>query len=94
MGCMGTASGNGHTQPRTDPYFRRLLFAHQDSLYRQVLTHPDTYRLQILYVQIDRDRHNHPHFHTYAYHADPQLYFYPASVVKLPLACLALEKAE
>lgn len=92
MGCMGTASGTGHAQPRTDPYFRRLLFAHQDSLYRQVLTHPDTYRLQILYVQIDRDRHNRPHFHTYAYHADPQLYFYPASVVKLPLACLALEK--
>ncbi|MBX5438706.1 MAG: serine hydrolase [Thermoflavifilum sp.] len=56
------------------------------------MTHPDSYRLQILYVQINRDAHNFPHFRTYAYHADPDAYFYPASTVKLPLACLALEK--
>ena len=81
-----------HAQPRTDRLLRQLLFNNADSLFHHVITHADTYRLQILYVQINRDAHNRPHFHTYAYHADPDAYFYPASTVKLPLACLALEK--
>lgn len=89
---MSMFSAVGQTSSRANAWFQQLLFAHPDSLFQEVISHPDTYRLQILYVQIQRDAHNRPQFHTYAYHADPQQYFYPASTVKLPLACLALEK--
>lgn len=63
-----------------------------DPVFREVITHPDNYRLQIIYTQIDRDEKNRPHFTHYYFHYDPDLYFNPASMVKLPLAALALEK--
>lgn len=80
------------TQPRTDEFLSRLLAANGDSLFQRVLRQPDNYRLQIIYTQINRDRNNRPSFTNYFFHCDPQLYFNPASMVKLPLAVLALEK--
>jgi hypothetical protein len=59
---------------------------------QHVVSHPDLFGLQIIYTQIDRDVRNHPHFNTFSFHADPNRYFYPASLVKLPVAALALEK--
>lgn len=53
---------------------------------------PASYRCQIIYTQIDRDAHNNPSFHHYYFNYDPDLYFNPASIVKLPLAFLSLEK--
>lgn len=53
---------------------------------------PESYRLQIIYTQINRDKNNTPHFKNYYFHYDPQQYFNPASLVKMPLAFLALEK--
>ena len=58
----------------------------------QVLSHPATYQLQIIYTQINRDAHNVPHFTRHTYHVNPRQYFNPASLVKLPTALLALEK--
>lgn len=58
----------------------------------RVMSSPDQYEVQILYVQIDRDKSNKPHFREYHYNADPTRYFYPASTVKFPVAVLALEK--
>jgi hypothetical protein len=60
--------------------------------YQSVVSHYDRYYLQILYTQIDRDHNNRPHFTHFAFHVNPKLYFYPASLVKLPMAALALEK--
>jgi hypothetical protein len=60
--------------------------------YRVVAEHPDRYNLQIIYTQIDRDARNRPHFNHFFYRVDPKDYFYPASLVKLPVAALALEK--
>ncbi|HVF96696.1 MAG TPA: serine hydrolase, partial [Flavisolibacter sp.] len=53
---------------------------------------PDTYRLQVIYTQITRDKKNRPTFTNYFFHYDPALYFNPASMVKMPLAFLSLEK--
>jgi hypothetical protein len=53
---------------------------------------PDKYGLQILYTQVNRDKLNHPHFKHFFFHVDRKRYFYPASLVKLPVAALALEK--
>jgi hypothetical protein len=56
-----------------------------------VLEHPDPFRLQIIYTQIDRDAYNNPALTYYQYGLDNGRYFYPASTVKLPIALLALE---
>jgi hypothetical protein len=65
---------------------------HTSPALAQVLKHPSTYQLQIIYTQIDRDAQNVPHFTRHTYHLNPQQYFNPASLVKLPVAMLALEK--
>lgn len=57
-----------------------------------VLSNPNQYQVQILYTQIDRDENNNPSFTEYAYGVNPNNYFYPASVVKFPVALLALQK--
>ncbi len=77
---------------RTDTLLSALLRADTSTALQRVLAAPDTFRLQIIYTRIDRDRFNRPHFHNYYFHADPDLYFNPASTVKLPLALLSLEK--
>jgi hypothetical protein len=65
---------------------------HTNPALAHVLNRPATYQLQIIYTQIDRDDHNVPHFTQHSYHLNPQQYFNPASLVKLPVALLALEK--
>jgi len=50
------------------------------------------YEVQIIYTQINRDRINTPHFTTFQWNVDPHHYFYPASVVKMPAALIAVEK--
>ncbi len=62
-----------------------------DSIGREVLNHKDLYEIQIIYTQIDRDATGRPHFTSYRYNVDSTHYFYPASVVKMPLALLSLE---
>lgn len=60
--------------------------------FKKFTDHPEKYRLQILYTQIDRDAKNKPHLTTYSYRSDSAEYFYPASTVKLAASVLALEK--
>lgn len=79
-------------QPKTDGFFVQLLNVNKDDVFQQVLRHPETYRLQIIYTQIARDKKNNPSFTPYYFHYDSLLYFNPASTVKLPLALLSLEK--
>lgn len=61
-------------------------------LFAQVLAHPERYRVQILYTQVNRDRANQLSFEHVHYRLSRREYFYPASLVKLPVAALALEK--
>ena len=79
-------------QPRTDKFLENILSRNPDTVLQKVLSHPLQYRVQIIYTQINRDKNNRPRFHNYYFHHDPQLYFNPASTVKMPLAFLALEK--
>ncbi len=79
-------------QPKTDNLLSGILSANSNSVFQQVVQQPGTYRLQIIYTQINRDKQNKPHFKNYYFNYDPQLYFNPASMVKMPLAFLALEK--
>ena len=64
---------------------------HTSPLLAQIATNPK-YELQIIYTQINRDAQNRPTFIPHTYHLNPRQYFNPASLVKLPVAALALEK--
>lgn len=77
---------------KTDPFLKHLLETHASPQLRTILMHPDSFRYQLIYTQIDRDSRNRPHFHSYYLRVDPLEYFNPASTVKMPLSFLALEK--
>ncbi len=79
-------------QPRTDAFLVNLLRDNRDSLFQHVIAHPEIYRYQFIYTQINRDIRNNPTLTNYYYRFDSLQYFNPASTVKLPLAILSLEK--
>ena len=60
--------------------------------FKKFLDNPSEYKIQIIYTKIDRDKQNVPHFTQYNCQLDPKNYFYPASLVKLPVVALSLEK--
>ncbi|MGA0555071.1 serine hydrolase [Larkinella sp. VNQ87] len=88
--CLLTFSAQA--QPRTDAFLVDLFAKNPHPVFREVIQHPDKYRLQIIYTRIDRDSRNQPTFTDYFFHVDSTAYFNPASTVKLPLALLSLEK--
>ena len=86
---VAAASG---AQPKTDSLLFQLLNGNHNPVFQQVIQHPETYRLQIIYTEISRNKNNQPSFKNYSFHYSPELYFNPASMVKLLLALLSLEK--
>ncbi len=56
-----------------------------------VFQEANNHEVQIIYTQINRDKNNIPHFDTYTFNLNDN-YFYPASMVKMPVAFAALEK--
>ncbi len=75
----------------TDNLIENLMAANQ-AVFGEVLKNRDSMRVQIVYTRIDRDKRNRPHFTDYYFNVKNDLYFYPASTVKMPVAFLALEK--
>lgn len=59
---------------------------------KQIHDNKVTYKPQIIYTEINRDAGNKPHFSNHYYNIDSTNYFYCASLVKLPVSILALEK--
>lgn len=76
---------------KTSP-IKEALASIKDSNAKSVLANPETFRYQIIYTQINRDKNGVPRFTNYELKADPNQYFNPASMVKMPLAFLSLEK--
>jgi len=89
-GLLGTMDLCGQ-QELDDPLMVEV-FQNAKGIARAVVENPDAYRLQIIYTQINRDKKGVPHFKNYYYHVDPNAYFNPASMVKMPLAFLSLEQ--
>ena len=79
---------NVHAQKNT----LRLILEKQGPGMDSILSKVDRYQVQIIYTQIDRDANNFPSFRSFTYNLDTNLYYYPASMVKMPVAFLALEK--
>ena len=81
---------NGQAQVNTQ--LLENLMKQRPEMFGEIINHPNEYRLQLFYTQIDRDQYNIPHFKEYSYRLNPSEYFYPASTVKMPLAIIALDK--
>lgn len=81
-----------YAQSRNSLFLEKLFNKIPDSIFQEVYHHPEKYRLQIIYTQINRDKHNRPSFINYYFNVDSNLYFNPASTVKMPLSFLALQK--
>ncbi len=71
--------------------FLETLLHTEPKHFNRILANPKKYRVQIIYTQIERDQQNLLHLTTSTYQPSKQFY-YPASLVKLPIAALALEK--
>ena len=78
-----------HAQSPDSPLLDSLL--RTSPFLTRIATNP-TYEVQIIYTQINRDPQNRPTFIPHTYHLNARQYFNPASLVKLPVAALALEK--
>lgn len=85
-------SFHSFAQPKTDSLLLQILQHVNSAVSKQVLRDPNTYRLQIIYTQINRDQTNKPSFKNYYLNYDADSYYNPASMVKMPLAFLSLEK--
>ena len=74
------------------PNLLPALLAARPEKFKHILDNAGKYEVQILYTQINRDRENRPSFKQYSYRLNPRAYFNPASMVKLPVLCLTLQK--
>jgi hypothetical protein len=67
-------------------------FKQSSTLFKKVISNLEQYEVQIIYSQIDRDQNGTPSLISHQFNVDKNRYFYPASTVKMPVACYALEK--
>jgi hypothetical protein len=58
----------------------------------KILDDLERYEVQILLSEITRDRAGQPSFINFEYEVDANKYFYPASIVKMAIAALTLQK--
>ncbi|MEL7120993.1 MAG: serine hydrolase [Bacteroidota bacterium] len=63
----------------------------KDTFLNRIAQNP-AHQVQIIYTQVNRDDRGQASFKSFEFGVDTNLYFYPASTVKLPTALLALEK--
>jgi len=82
------------TQPLSEKEFtwKSFISSSHNELIKKVMTNSKPYELQIRYTQINRDEKQTPSFTSYDFNVDTDLYFYPASTVKMPVAFLALQR--
>lgn len=88
--CSFTIMANGQVFDTRSPLHRA--FSNNPKWFNRIANNPDSFRVQIMYTQINRNKRNKPSFKEYSYRLNNEEYFYPASTVKMPIALLALEK--
>jgi hypothetical protein len=60
--------------------------------FKTILDNPKKYEIQIIYTQVNHTENGLPELIQHQYQLNLKQYFYPASLVKLPLSAFALEK--
>lgn len=92
LSALLAAAYTSNAQCKTDAWLEQLVRQQASPFLKDILNQPDTFHYQLIYTKIDRDKNNRPHFTNYYYRVNRQQYFNPASMVKLPVALVALEK--
>lgn len=82
---------SAHAQ-ENDSTLGKILGSIQHEQAKKIIANPNLYHCQIIYTQIDRNAKGTPTFRQHRFNVDNNLYFNPASMVKMPLAFLSLEK--
>ena len=59
--------------------------------FKKVISEPQKYKLQIIFSQVIKDSKGKKSFVTQSFNLNDSLYFYPASIVKLPSSIFAIE---
>lgn len=81
-----------YAQIKTDPFLEQLISQNASPFLKNILNQRDTFQYQLIYTRIDRDKKNRPQFKNFYFNVDRNRYFNPASMIKLPVALIALEK--
>ena len=81
-------------QRRHDPQLEALLRKEGSPFLQRILDQPDSFRYQLIYTKISRNRKNEPRLQHQFLNLNPSVYFNPASMAKLPVAVMALEKLQ
>ena len=69
-----------------------LIIKKREPQLKPIYKNKENHNLQILYTKVVRDSLRMPSFIQYDYQADNNVYFYPASTMKLPIVALTLQK--
>ena len=69
-----------------------LIIKKREPQLKPIYKNKENHNLQILYTKVVRDSLGMPSFIQYDYKADNNVYFYPASTMKLPIVALTLQK--
>jgi len=87
--CAAFLQGPAEIQQGDSRYLTEMLEA--DPRLSAFLAHASAHKIQIIFTQVDRDKAGDPRLTTYSFRDDADFY-YPASLVKLPVALATLEK--
>jgi len=80
-----------HTKKNDDMFLYNLMMSRPDK-FAGILSQSEKYEIKIIYTQINRNSKSIPQFKNYTYRMYADEYFNPASLVKLPVSCMALQK--
>jgi len=84
--------GKMHSHAQDSTFLKNLLLSKGSDSLKAILANPARFRYQLIYTRIDRDKSNKPVFTNFRLHVNRNEYFNPASMVKMPVAFLALAK--
>ncbi len=93
--CLTTLHPVFSQQRKTDDKNLLLhLMQKYPAKFAAILKDPAHFKVQIIYSQIDRSKNGNKRFNSFYFRHNSSEYFDPASMVKLPLSILALEKLD
>lgn len=85
-------SKNSSSSTAASENFLENLLSRYPSYFDTILQQRKELGIQVIYTAIDRAKNGSPRFTDYFLGVDRDVYFYPASTVKFPVAVLALQK--
>jgi hypothetical protein len=86
-------AAQGHFSRQNSKLLKQV-FSKGSTTFRQVIDSPAKFKYQIIYTQIDRNKSGKASVKSHYFNYNKKQYLYPASLVKLPVSLMALQKIE